>query len=1089
MTQGRRLSKTRRPSSAAFEVLNRRTSGLSEDSGGISRTSTTLSTSSTSTIDWKSRRVEGSAPLESDPQLLWSKTPYIVVTSDYIVKLKSHADALAMFPQLGPGTKADGSTSTPEPLLTIPIASVVSLFIAESTRPSFGMEVWWRPPASLSFHHASFFFNIPTERQEQMAHILRAMGAVSNEVNDLNRYPVELVEPLRQIHSAEEPNYQHQKLEVFPVVMRGKMRRERDENGKKSPESPSTYLVVGANLCYLVEAHRAAGKRGEVVHKHRTFGLVTLESLRGDWVPHQERFNITFRDPFNPPVTLELASRFYRRIIRVFGKADRFLKPAWPIMWRTLEIFRIAGLREPHYLVPGEDFGSAKRTLDAYLAAYRCEPVEWEINWKTQFFPEFRLLPAQNGVPYSALQILAVLRALRYNDFFSSLSFRGINLAVLWNWYDNAAQGPNVAYLDRNCFALNSDEVDVLRMSPVLYQEFHALAFCSGQIRQIDFTDTFSALPTKCKINSKLSVQFLTPILKLLQTGDTRCSHLLLSGCALTPLDLDDIAETLKRGAIQGLDISRCGLQDMELRGLLDAASFQPQFLQSLNVSNNTGRFPASIVPDFVAGLSQLRELNLSGSLRSDVESFHEGFQGDIEGPLIHFETLVYLPSLEVLDLSKYKLNEATVLNLEEFLIYRSSRLDNGEPSAFRQLVLNNCGVNGRQAAQLFSAIGINHGIHLFLSGNPLEDGIEYMAEALRHHYGPAGLTMEMIELRSERKYCDFVKALTTTKYLHMLSLVGTSPTLPSGTSCHQQTMLAMEEFFAYNTSLRYLDMSGFSGRLDDGQLAKGFGHSLIGLTKNTTLAHLRIRNQNLHEDAGTLGTVISENSNLRVLDCQDNNFNMTSLQFLANSIKDNFSIVDFSFPKEEQERIWRETLAGLRRRNPPAPPKKDKNSDDLETQETMLRGVFEQKLGELERYLERNREAREHATGQSFDYEAPAGIGSEGVWSRITLEVPVSGPGAVLPEDPLNRPTSWEVDAEPRRPVTIRSSAMAIDTSNLAPYHVSNVEGNESPAETLGALSEVSTPPELVSPRTPEDESFQKALEDLAKTGFGTEE
>jgi hypothetical protein len=108
--------------------------------------------------------------------------------------------------------------------------------------------------------------------------------------------------------------------------------------------------------------------------------------------------------------------------------------------------------------VPKEDFGCFKRTLDAYLAAYRCEPVGWEINWKTRFAPEFRLLPARCG-SYSPLQLLAVLRALRYNDYFNSLSFRDVDLSVLYGLEDNTLRRVNVAYLSRTCksfFALGS---------------------------------------------------------------------------------------------------------------------------------------------------------------------------------------------------------------------------------------------------------------------------------------------------------------------------------------------------------------------------------------------------------------------------------------------------------------------------------------------------------------------------------------------------------------------------------------------------------------------------------------------------------
>jgi hypothetical protein len=120
-------------------------------------------------------------------------------------------------------------------------------------------------------------------------------------------------------------------------------------------------------------------------------------------------------------------------------------------MWQTLEIFRLSGLKELQYLVPSEDFGCVKRTLDAYLTAYDCEPVVWEINWKTRHAPEFRLLPAKDGSRYSHLQLLAVLRALRYNDYFNSLSFRDVDLSVLWGVEDVPASKINVAYLSRSC--------------------------------------------------------------------------------------------------------------------------------------------------------------------------------------------------------------------------------------------------------------------------------------------------------------------------------------------------------------------------------------------------------------------------------------------------------------------------------------------------------------------------------------------------------------------------------------------------------------------------------------------------------------
>ena len=62
---------------------------------------------------------------------------------------------------------------------------------------------------------------------------------------------------------------------------------------KKSQEGPAFYLVVGTDLCHLVEVQK--GKGGDAVCRHRSYGLVTLESFKGEWVMHEERLNITFR--------------------------------------------------------------------------------------------------------------------------------------------------------------------------------------------------------------------------------------------------------------------------------------------------------------------------------------------------------------------------------------------------------------------------------------------------------------------------------------------------------------------------------------------------------------------------------------------------------------------------------------------------------------------------------------------------------------------------------------------------------------------------------------------------------------------------
>lgn len=291
----RKLSKSRN-SSGTFDLLSRRSSGMSEDY--ISRTATAMSTHSTSSIGWKSQVIEGVAPLERDPQLLRNKNPYIVVTTDYIVKMKGHSDAMALFPDLARGSRSPGNGPPPEPLLTIPTHSIVSVFDSESTRPSFGLEIWWRVDGTLGFKHTVFYFNLPNERGEQMQNIMRAVNANGRDTSDYTRFPWEVSAPIRRLFAAEEPSYQHQELDIFPVIPRGMTRKDglaRDGEKLKSTEGRSYYLAIGAHLCCYIEISKGQTRRGELILKHSCFGLVTLESFTGHWTPHEERFIISFR--------------------------------------------------------------------------------------------------------------------------------------------------------------------------------------------------------------------------------------------------------------------------------------------------------------------------------------------------------------------------------------------------------------------------------------------------------------------------------------------------------------------------------------------------------------------------------------------------------------------------------------------------------------------------------------------------------------------------------------------------------------------------------------------------------------------------
>lgn len=81
----------------------------------------------------------------------------------------------------------------------------------------------------------------------------------------------------------------------------------------------------------------------------------------------------------------------------------------------------------------------------------------------------------------------------------------------------------------------------MLKSSPLLHQEFHALAFCSETIRQIDLRNCSKSLAERH--HNVPSLQFLTPILNLLKSGITKCNRLILSGNILPPADVEGLGK------------------------------------------------------------------------------------------------------------------------------------------------------------------------------------------------------------------------------------------------------------------------------------------------------------------------------------------------------------------------------------------------------------------------------------------------------------------------------------------------------------------------------------------------------------------
>lgn len=105
----------------------------------------------------------------------------------------------------------------------------------------------------------------------------------------------------------------------------------------------------------------------------------------------------------------------------------------------------------------------------------------------------------------------------------------------------------------------------------------------------------------------------------------------------------------MKCGVIQALDVSCCGLDDYNLYDMIvEPLPEQRGQLQSLAISGNPGRLSATVLPDLLGYLADIRELRLAGSIQGD---------SSIEVSVLPFDVLQYMNKLEVLDLSGYKVS------------------------------------------------------------------------------------------------------------------------------------------------------------------------------------------------------------------------------------------------------------------------------------------------------------------------------------------------------------------------------------------------------------------------------------------------
>lgn len=893
----RRLQKN--PSSSSSSMFDRLQRRMSSQSPGSDRPESPVE----QLQPYSSMEILQCGPLKADVSLLKARSEYLVLSDQVLVKLSGGDAARAAFPQLNPHDphardparyqQSSGKFSSSDVRLEIPLRSLIAVFNDDGPSNRSGIEVWWFSPwPRLAYSKAHFYFSVPKERDDWLDAIHRACRSKlrqtpgSSLIADNLRSRIDHL--VRSAEGSADVGYQSI---IFPVARR--VFGPKSAGVEEAPDNTdisSFFLIIGPCMCHFVEVLKADHftAPGDLRVKATSYGTVTLTRFRASVASHEHRFIMYFRLPFGRESRVDLASTHYRRIIETLTKADRNLKPMWPQHFQQV-IFDVKGLPPPLQLTSGNDLGGLKRSLEAYCAAFQVRVPSWTIEWSPPPQPAFRLLP-QTGQAYLPLQLLAVFRALRYNSFFKAISFRGVDLSPLAGRNDKTQYGDSLAYKSLNGVTISEDHHELLSQATILEQEVHALLFASESIRCLDVSDVLglagrknnrlSRLQCDMASLSKTTSEILRPFLELLRRKLCVCHSISLSGNPVAAGDLDELANLLmlEQVHVRRMDLSKCSLGDSGLSRLWMSLAGQSNSLEWLDTSDNQGTVRFETIKSTLRRMKRLCKLKIAGNTRilSDEPLFDEMTMQEWE--------------LQELDLSGIALNTATVDVISNYLATDKSK-------SLQALRLNNTGLTGGQLAKIFQAMGRARPMELHINGSRIDEGADELVMAISEDYGPWCLFAQMIEFAVETNYIKILRALTSNQSIECLNLAGTStPDAASGAACQ-----AIADFFAQNRSVRYLDISGFDSKLDEGRLGREFSKSLIGLRTNKSIEHLRVRSQMLNINIGDLAEAIAVNRTLQTLDCEGNDFSLSNYRHLVQSLEQNTTIRYFSaFAPEE---------------------------------------------------------------------------------------------------------------------------------------------------------------------------------------------
>lgn len=571
------------------------------------------------------------------------KKEYLVLTETHLVRFKSQSRARETFPIIHAPTGRSSSTRHPsttsigslqdvqsmgshassEHENRIPLAQIVSVYKVEDGRPFFTSEVVYLDEDSHGVGSLQLMLHDPKEADLWLTSIRGA--AEKARLLKVIPYPERVVHYLvSALESVDDYSAEH--FQVFRVVRRASAPKgsRSSSDDLKTMGSSVYYMVIGINRVHLIPVPEFSVASGRLVPpkaNRSAHGIVALVDLRAN--NEDDRFEMVFRTPLQGADCLELAASSTQDIAMSLVRAWQYLKPLWEDFNFNFGCpKRIVQICESNPPLNDEELGCFDRTLVAYCMAYGCNPVniQYSVDWEAEDSPEFALYPPRYSKKYSLPELLSVMRALRYNELFRSISFRDIDLHSLHGWIEsNGAE--HVATTTRTGVSLTRYFSIKPQEKSVLYQEIQALALKSSRLRRMDFTNTLPRRRPKDTfdieggdIDKDPGCEIVAALLPLCQGKLTNVSWIVLNGIELGETDLDFLIPALNKpdSNIRAIECAHCGLNDRGIMQMVTHLERQNASIECMNISDNPGRIHLEQFQASMSRFTRIKKLNLS---------------------------------------------------------------------------------------------------------------------------------------------------------------------------------------------------------------------------------------------------------------------------------------------------------------------------------------------------------------------------------------------------------------------------------------------------------------------------------------------